>query len=158
MFTRRPVARLSMMMASWCCRCECVRKVRADEPGPAGDDVAHEESMLGGGLGSSELNQDIRLPGVPAGEDACSSPRPAPSPAPPPPRRPRRSPSITSSPRRPSPRASPPAPGSGPQTPRPAPPFSAAPYRSTSRPGSSRKTELLGGLLLGHLSNPPGGQ
>ena len=26
-------------------RCDCVCKVRADEAGPAGDDVAHEEIM-----------------------------------------------------------------------------------------------------------------
>ena len=34
--------------------CQGVCKVRADEAGPAGDDVAYEETMLGGGLGVSE--------------------------------------------------------------------------------------------------------
>jgi len=29
-------------------RCDCVCKVRADEAGPAGDDVAHEEFMAAG--------------------------------------------------------------------------------------------------------------
>ena len=29
--------------------CQGVCKVRADEAGPAGDDVTHEESMIGGG-------------------------------------------------------------------------------------------------------------
>jgi len=29
-------------------RCDCVCKVRADEAGPAGDDVAHEEVMAVG--------------------------------------------------------------------------------------------------------------
>ncbi len=31
-------------------------------------------------------------------------------------------------------------------------------YKSTSRPGSSRKTELPGGLFPGRPGNPPGGQ
>ena len=31
----------------------------SSQAGPAGDDVAHEESMLGGGLGLSELNRSI---------------------------------------------------------------------------------------------------
>jgi hypothetical protein len=35
--------------------CQGIYKVRADEAGPAGDDVAHEESMVGGGLGFSKL-------------------------------------------------------------------------------------------------------
>ena len=39
--------------------CECVCKVRADEAGPAGDDVAHEEVMAAAGLGVSELNWGI---------------------------------------------------------------------------------------------------
>jgi len=71
MFTRPgTVARLSMMTTSWFCakcdrpqggssstvRCERVCKVRADEAGPAGDDVAHEEIMRWGGLGVSELS------------------------------------------------------------------------------------------------------
>ena len=30
--------------------CQRIWEVRAGEAGPAGDDVAHEESMLGGGL------------------------------------------------------------------------------------------------------------
>jgi len=42
------------------------------------------------------------------------------------------------------------------RTPRPGPPSARAPGRSTSRPGSFRKTELPGGLLLGHPGNPPG--
>jgi hypothetical protein len=33
-----------------------------------------------------------------------------------------------------------------------------ASYKSTSRPGSSRKTELPGGLFPGRPGNPPGGQ
>jgi len=45
---------------------------------------------------------------------------------------------------------------SAPQTPRPAPPSAGAPGRSTSRPGSSRKTGFPGGLLVGHPGNPPG--
>jgi len=40
----------------------------------------------------------------------------------------------------------------------PTPPSVAALYRSTSRPGSSRKTELPGGLCIGHPGNPPGEQ
>ena len=36
--------------------CQGVCKVRADEAGPAGDDVAHEEIMRWGGLGVSELS------------------------------------------------------------------------------------------------------
>ena len=40
--------------------CQRVCKVRADEAGPAGDDVAHEESMMGGGLGLSEWGQSIQ--------------------------------------------------------------------------------------------------
>ncbi len=34
--------------------CQGVGKVGPDEAGPAGDDVAHEESMMGSGLGLSE--------------------------------------------------------------------------------------------------------
>jgi len=34
--------------------CQGVGKVRADEAGPAGDDVAHEEFTLSAGLGLSE--------------------------------------------------------------------------------------------------------
>jgi hypothetical protein len=34
--------------------CQGIRKVRADEAGTAGDDVAHEESMMGDGLGLSK--------------------------------------------------------------------------------------------------------
>ena len=41
---------------------------------------------------------------------------------------------------------------------RPAPPSARASCRSTSRPGSSRKTGLPGGLLPGHPGNPPAGQ
>jgi len=36
--------------------CQGVCKVGADEAGPAGDDVAHEEVTLGGCLGLSELS------------------------------------------------------------------------------------------------------
>ena len=42
-------------------RCDCVGKVRADEAGTAGDDVAHEEFTLSAGLGLSELNRGIRV-------------------------------------------------------------------------------------------------
>ena len=38
-----------------------VGKVRADEAGTAGDDVAHEEFTLSAGLGLSELNRGIRV-------------------------------------------------------------------------------------------------
>ena len=61
MFSRRPVARLSMMTTSWCCaRCDVPQersrstvKVRlclqgSSQAGPAGDDVAHEEFMAVG--------------------------------------------------------------------------------------------------------------
>jgi hypothetical protein len=41
--------------------CQGVCKVRADEAGPAGDDVAHEEFTLSAGLGLSELNPGIRV-------------------------------------------------------------------------------------------------
>ena len=41
--------------------CQRIRKVRADEAGPAGDDVAHEEFTLSAGLGLSELNRSIRV-------------------------------------------------------------------------------------------------
>jgi hypothetical protein len=54
MFTRRPVARLSMMTTSWFCD-KVSARFRADEAGPAGDDVAHEEVTLSAGLGLSEL-------------------------------------------------------------------------------------------------------
>ena len=37
-------------------RCDCVGKVRADEAGTAGDDVAHEEIWARGCLGVSEWN------------------------------------------------------------------------------------------------------
>ncbi len=53
MFSRRPVARLSIMTTSWCCARVSAR-FEPDEAGPAGDDGAHEEFMLGGGLGVSE--------------------------------------------------------------------------------------------------------
>jgi len=43
--------------------CQGVGKVRADEAGPAGDDVAHEESMAGTGLALSESNRDSGPPG-----------------------------------------------------------------------------------------------
>jgi len=36
----------------------------SSQAGPAGDDVAHEESMLGDGLGLSELNQGSGLSGA----------------------------------------------------------------------------------------------
>jgi|ADurb_H2B_02_Slu_FD_contig_101_346768_length_991_multi_3_in_0_out_0_1 hypothetical protein len=35
--------------------CRGICKVRTDEAGPAGDDVAHEESMMRSGLGLSEF-------------------------------------------------------------------------------------------------------
>jgi len=38
--------------------CQGVCKVRADEAGPAGDDVAHEEFTLSAGLGLSEWGQE----------------------------------------------------------------------------------------------------
>ncbi len=41
--------------------CQGVGKVRADEAGTAGDDVAHEEFTLSAGLGVSELNRGIRV-------------------------------------------------------------------------------------------------
>ena len=41
--------------------CQGVGKVRANEAGAAGDDVAHEEFTLSGGLGLSELNPGIRV-------------------------------------------------------------------------------------------------
>ena len=43
--------------------CGCVREIRADEAGPAGDDVAHEEFMTGGGLGFSQLCSGV-IPGT----------------------------------------------------------------------------------------------
>jgi hypothetical protein len=59
MFSRRPVARLSMMTTSWCCANVSARfEARA---GPAGDDGAHEEFTLSAGLGFSELS-----PGYPS--------------------------------------------------------------------------------------------
>jgi len=52
MFSRRPVARLSMMATSWfCARASARFEVRA---GSAGDDGAHEVVTLSTGFGLSE--------------------------------------------------------------------------------------------------------
>ena len=59
MFSRRPVARLSMITTSWCCANVSARfEARA---GPAGDDGAHEGFRVGDGLGLSELSPGIRV-------------------------------------------------------------------------------------------------
>ena len=67
MFTRRPVARLSMMTTSWFCAKVSARfEARA---GPPGDDVAHEEAMAVGVFRGFFL----RFPGAPGTRPASSA-------------------------------------------------------------------------------------